>query len=90
MKPRSISGELISIVAKMCSGDARIGLQTLRLAAREAEMQDRDAITIEDVKTAPKFARKFRLSYLLGKLNERQRIIYKILKQNRSMDSEIV
>lgn len=83
MKPRSVSTELVSLVAKMCNGDARIGLQTLRLAAREAEMQDRDTITIEDVKTASKFARKYRFSYLLAKLNEHQRIIYEILKQNK-------
>lgn len=87
MRPGAISEELISIVSRMCNGDARIGLQTLRLAAREAEMQNRDAITIEDVKMASKFARKYRLSYLLGKLNEHQRIIYEILKQNRLMDS---
>lgn len=87
MRPDAISEDLVSIVARMCNGDARIGLQTLRLAAREAEMQGRDAITIEDVKTASKCARKYRLSYLLGKLNEHQRIIYEILKQNKSMDS---
>lgn len=83
MKPRSVSTELVSLVARMCNGDARIGLQTLRLAAREAEMQNRDTITIEDVKTASKFARKYRFSYLLAKLNEHQRIIYEILKQNK-------
>ena len=90
MRTGAVSEDLISIVSKMCNGDARIGLQTLRLAAREAETQNRDTITIEDVKAASKCARKYRLSYLLGKLNEHQRIIYEILKQNKSMDSGVL
>jgi Cdc6-like AAA superfamily ATPase len=55
LRQGSISENLLSIVAGMSNGDARIGLQTLKVAA--------------------KCARKYRLSYLLGKLNEHQRTL---------------
>ncbi len=86
-RPDSITDELLSIVARMCSGDARIGLQTLRYAARETESKGLDKVTIEEIKLAARYARKYRLSYLLRKLNEDQRIIYEILKRSKTMES---
>lgn len=86
-RPNAISDSLLSIVSGMSSGDARIGLQTLKVAAKDAESKGLDAITIEEIKSAAKCARKYRLSYLLGKLNEHQRILYEILKKNRIMES---
>jgi Cdc6-like AAA superfamily ATPase len=71
----------------MSGGDARIGLQTLKVAAKNAESKDLETITIDEVKTASKSARKHRLSYLLGKLNDHQRTIYEILKKSRMMSS---
>jgi Cdc6-like AAA superfamily ATPase len=87
LRTGSISENLISIVAKMANGDARVGLQTLKIAAKDAESKDYNSITIDEIKAAIKCARKYRLSYLLGKLNEHQRTIYEILKKTRSMDS---
>jgi len=86
-KPDSVSDELLSIVSRMCRGDARIGLQTLRYAAKDAESKGLDVVTIEETKSAMRYARKYRLSYLLRKLNEDQRIIYEILKRNKRMES---
>lgn len=87
LRPASIPDSLLSTVSKMSGGDARIGLQTLKMAAREAEMKNLDAITMDEIKTAAKCARKYRLSYLLGKLNDHQRIIYEILKKSKRMGS---
>ncbi len=86
-RPSTISDKLLSVISGMCNGDARIGLQTLRYAAKEAESKGSEVITIEEIKAAAKCARKYRLSYLLGKLNEHQRIIYEILKRNKIMES---
>ncbi|MGI0015603.1 MAG: Cdc6/Cdc18 family protein [Nitrososphaera sp.] len=86
-RPGSISDSLLAIVSGICNGDARIGLQTLRVAASEAHLKGRNIVTVEEIKTAARCARKYRLSYLLGKLNEHQRIIYEILKKNRVMNS---
>jgi cell division control protein 6 len=86
-RPGSIGENLLSIVAGISNGDARIGLQTLKVSAKNAESKDLENVTIDEVKTAAKSARKYRLSYLLGKLNDHQRTIYEILKKSRTMDS---
>lgn len=59
----------------------------MKIAARNAESKGLLQITIEDVKQAVKGARKYRLSYLLKKLNEHQRLIYEILKRKLRMGS---
>jgi orc1/cdc6 family replication initiation protein len=86
-RPNSIGENLLSIVAGISNGDARIGLQTLKVSAKNAESKDLERVTIDEVKTAAKSARKYRLSYLLGKLNDHQRTIYEILKKSRTMNS---
>ncbi|MEM3143171.1 MAG: orc1/cdc6 family replication initiation protein [Candidatus Nitrosotenuis sp.] len=87
MRPASISEDLLSIASRMSNGDARVGLQTLKMAAKEAELKDLEVITIEEIKAAARCARKYRLSYLLGKLNDYQRTIYEILKKRGTMGS---
>jgi len=75
-RPGSIREDLLSMVATISNGDARIGLQTLKVAAKDTESKDLNMITIEEIKSAAKCARKYRLSYLLVKLNDHQRAIY--------------
>lgn len=87
IRPGAISQSLLNIVSSMAGGDARIGLQILKAAAKDAESRGVDSITIEEVKSAAKCARKYRLSYLLGKLNEHQRAVYTILKNSNAMES---
>lgn len=87
LRPYSISPDLVSIIAKTSGGDARVAIQTLRLAARDAESSGEDIITINEIKEAAKCARKYRMSYLLGKLSDNQKIIFEILKKNRNMPS---
>jgi len=86
-RPGAINNSLLTIVSGICNGDARVGLQILRIAANEAELKGNGIITMKEIKAASKCARKYRLSYILGKLNKHQRIIYEILKKNRVMDS---
>lgn len=86
-RPSSISENILSIVSHICNGDARIGLQILRMAAKEAESKGLNTIATDHVRNAARFASKYRLSYLLSKLNEHQKAIYEILKQNGRMDS---
>lgn len=87
LNSQSITNDLISEIANSCSGDARAGIQILKNAAVDAESKGHLSITSDHVKTAAGFARKYRLSYLLGKLNEHQKTLYEILKQNKTMDS---
>lgn len=83
----AISDSLLRIIAGMANGDARIGLQIIRAASLEAESKGKSSVSIEEVKVAAKSARKYRLSYILGKLNEHQRAVYAILKRSREMES---
>lgn len=87
INPNALSEGLLSIIAKISNGDSRIGLQTLHIAAREAETSDQPKITLEDVKKGAKCTRKYKLSYVLGKLTDNQRKIFNILKENRKMPS---
>lgn len=57
------------------------------LVKDDAESRDLETITMEDLKSATKCARKYRLSYLLGKLNDHQRMIYEILRKCKTMNS---
>lgn len=83
----SLSSGLLSKIAAMCGGDARIALQTLRIAAINAELKSLDKVTITEIKEAAKCTRKRRLSYLLGKLNIFQKTIFEVLSENRKMRS---
>ena len=87
LRPGAVDQTLLAIVAGMCNGDARVGLQILKMAAREAESQSMEKITIEEIKKASKCVRKHSVAYLIEKLNEHQRVIYQILKMNGSMES---
>lgn len=87
LAPEAINANLVGIVAGMCNGDARIGLQIIMMAARDAESNGFERITIEEIKNASRCVRKRGLPYLLEKLNEHQRAIYKILKENKIMES---
>lgn len=87
LNSQSISNELISEIAKSSGGDARASIQILKNAAADAESRGFETITFDHVNTATKCARKYRLSYLLRKLNDHQRTLYELLKQNRVMES---
>ena len=87
IRQTSLEIQLLSILSKICCGDARVALQGLKIAAKEAEAKDLDKITIDEIRSAIKCSRKYRRSYVLGKLNDHQMIIYRILKDNGSMRS---
>lgn len=87
LRPGAMEPTLTPIVAGMCNGDARIGLQMIRMAAKQAEGKGLDRITIEEIKKASKCVRKYAIPYLLSKLNSHQTAIYQILKRNGSMES---
>lgn len=87
IRPGGINQSLLNVVSSMARGDARIGLQIVKAAAKDAESRGLEAISIEEIKAAAKCARKYRLSYLLGKLNVHQRVVYTILKNTKAMNS---
>ena len=86
-KPGTISKELIKIAAIAAEGDARVGLEILRRAGKKAEDKGLDKVTIEEVKEAIKEAKKTKVSFIVSRLNEHQRVIYEILAEKRRMPS---
>lgn len=87
LNKQSVTDDLVDEIARSSSGDARTAFQILKEAALEAETKEHPVITIDHIRAATKCARKYRLSYLLGKLNPHQKLIYEILKESKSMDS---
>lgn len=81
-----IDDNLLGVVAKGCKGDTRVALQMLKIAPQEAAIEIR-RITIEEILAGVRSWFKYRLSYLLGKLNYEQRLIYQILKEKGTMVS---
>lgn len=76
-----ISDNLLALVSKICNGDARIGLQTLKMAANEAETNNSDTINIAEIKSAATRTRRYRRSLVMGELNDPQLKILEILKE---------
>ncbi len=87
LRDGSIKDNLLSVVSKMCNGDARIGLQTLKMAANEAESNNSNIITMSEIKSSAQRTRKYSLSLILGELNEPQIKILEILKEKKNIKS---
>jgi len=77
--------DLIHFVAGASNGDARVALQAVRIAARDAEVKGSSSIDKADIRKALKNSRKYQLSYLLSKLTDQQKTIYETLQKNGSM-----
>ena len=86
-RPGTISKEFIKIAAIAAEGDARVGLEILRRAGKKAEDKGLDRVTIEEIKEAIKEAKKTKVSFIISRLNEHQRVIYEILTEKKKMPS---
>jgi Cdc6-like AAA superfamily ATPase len=66
MRPEAIDRQILSIISKACNSDARIALQSLRIAASEADSNDKQMIGMDEMRVAIKAARKYALPMLSG------------------------
>lgn len=87
MNRQSVSEDTVAEIARCCGGDARAAIQILKNAVIHAETNGHDLITPETVQNVSKNIRRFRLSYVIRRLNDHQKAIYEILKEKKSMDS---
>jgi Cdc6-like AAA superfamily ATPase len=87
-RPGTVDETLLSLTARMSSGNMRMVLHALKFAAKEAESKNLPAVTADGPRAAMSSVRRFSVSYLLSKLNEHQRAIYGILKKVREADSK--
>jgi orc1/cdc6 family replication initiation protein len=85
LKDSSISEGQLKEIAARSGGDARMALNSLRFAAREAERQELEQITSEIVEEAVSDAYDENRLESLSRLNEHQKAAYKILQEEGEM-----
>ncbi len=85
--PSKISGELIKVAANAAGGDARVGLEIIRRAAKLAEARNAEKIEREDIVHALKAAKRMKLDNMLADIGEDSRILYKIVEERGSAAS---
>ncbi|MFQ6115431.1 MAG: Cdc6/Cdc18 family protein [bacterium] len=74
----SWSMDVLKLIARLSRGDARIAIQTLRLAGEIAETQN-NSIQLKHIQSAYKRTRTLKKTYLLKRLSEHHLLIYQIL-----------
>lgn len=79
--------DLLALVAERCQGDARVALRALHKAAQIAENNGRSQIDPESVDKAFEEIKQVRRKYLLEKLTNHHRAIYRIVQANPGINS---
>ena len=81
LKPDSVGDEALETIADDASGDARVAIATLKLAARKAEREGADRITSTHVETAVPNARREIRQKNLESLTDHQRAVYDVIDE---------
>jgi Cdc6-like AAA superfamily ATPase len=81
LRDESVSNDALRRIAIRASGDARVALNALRIAAEEAETDDMEKISTELVDKALPKAEKQNKSKSLDNLNGHQRVLYDIVEE---------
>jgi orc1/cdc6 family replication initiation protein len=79
--PDSIADEELETIADDASGDARVAIATLRIAAKQAERDIAEKITSDRVEAAAPNARKEIRQKNLESLTDHQRAVYDVIKE---------
>ncbi len=87
LRPDSIEESTLKLIASKSGGDARVAISTLRKAAQKAEREGLEQITREVAKESFSDAVKDNRSISLKKLNEDQRELYDLLKEEKELKS---
>jgi len=85
LKPDTVKTKQLKKIASKSNGDARIAINSLRIAAEQAEEEAREKILNEDIYSAVPEAVENDHSESLEKLNEDQRILYDIIKKQEEI-----
>lgn len=76
-----MENSLLHRIANRANGDARIAINSLRIAAEEAESQELEQITQEVVEDALPEAERQNKSKSIDKLNAHQKVLYDIIEE---------
>jgi len=83
----TVKNEQLQSIAISANGDARRAIETLRLAAQDAQREDRDSILDSDIKHAIPQAKKASSERGISKLNSHQRVLYAIIQEEKTISS---
>lgn len=81
LKPDTVETSQLRKIASRANGDARIAINSLRIAAEQAEEQGHEEILDQHVEAAIPEAVEQDQSESLEKLNDDQRVLYDIIKE---------
>lgn len=81
LRDGAVKTSILHRIGNRAEGDARIAINALRIAAEEAEKQDKEKIDQEIVEEALPAAEKENKSKSVEKLNEHQKVLYEIIKE---------
>ncbi len=87
--PNAISRDDLRIVARLCNGDARVGLEILRKSALMAEAENKKKISTDNIKKAFQDAKMMRQNKNETKLNDDEAKILDIIKAGRTNAGKI-
>lgn len=79
--------KILRRIAELADGDVRVAIQTLKNAAYYAENESSPKIGEEHIKKGWNDARIIKKTYLLNKLTEHHKILYKLIKKERETTS---
>lgn len=79
--PFSFNEVLLQKIAQFAHGDARIALQTLKNAAYLAERDKKRKISVRHVERSWNSAKDSKKSFVLQKLTDHHRLLYKLIKK---------
>jgi orc1/cdc6 family replication initiation protein len=89
-RPCSLRNEFIKLASVAAQGDARAGLEIVRKAGKKAEIRYSNEVTMREIEETINEMNKLKKIYPFDKLNEHQKVIYKILEKNRKMQSGLL
>lgn len=85
--PEMISQDQLKEIADSSQGDARRAIETLRIAAENAEQEKKPSISDSNIKRAIPAAKKLSTERGFSKLNLHQRVLYSIIQESKEIGS---
>ena len=85
LRDGAVNNSQLRKIASRANGDARVAINSLRIAAEEAEKQASEQITEEYITEAIPEAIEKNESESLEKLNDDQKVLYSIIKEEESI-----
>lgn len=87
LEPEAWCKKDLERIARSVGGDARIAIQTLRIASYSADKEAASHIRIGDIEEGLKKSSELRRRYVLKSLSEHHRLLYQIVKDSQQITS---